>query len=231
MKIVLIHGQSHKGSSYHIGRMLAEKFGQSEISEFFLPDDLNHFCKGCYLCTKSEEMCPYYAEKNRIMTEVENADLLIFTTPTYCMRASSPMKAFIDLNFTYWMPHKPRECMFTKKAVVISTAAGTGMDSAIADITNTLFYWGVPYVRKYGVAVQAASWSDVNEKKKRRIEKDMKKMAKTIEKKKKLKTSFKTKFMFGIMRMMQAKGWGASPEEKAYWQEKGWLGKSRPWKK
>lgn len=48
MNIVLIHGQNHKGSSYHIGRSLAEQFSESEISEFFLPKDLEHFCLGCY---------------------------------------------------------------------------------------------------------------------------------------------------------------------------------------
>lgn len=67
-----------------------------------------------------------YEKKERIMDAVEKADLLISTTPTYCMRASSPMKALIDLTFTYWMSYKPRVCIFSKKAVVISTAAGTG---------------------------------------------------------------------------------------------------------
>lgn len=126
MKIALIHGQNHKGSSYHIGRLLAEQFPDSEVCEFFLPKDLPHFCLGCYTCIEDEEQCPFYAKKHRIMQEIEQADLLIFTTPTYCMRASAPMKAFIDLTFTYWMSHKPRACMFSKKAVVLSTAAGTG---------------------------------------------------------------------------------------------------------
>lgn len=65
------------------------------------------------------------------------------------MRASASMKAFIDLTFTYWMSHRPRKCMFSKKAVVISTAAGSGAKSAIKDISNTLFYWGVPYIKEY----------------------------------------------------------------------------------
>lgn len=37
--------------------------------------------------------------------------------------------------------------MFSKKAVVISTAAGTGVKSAIKDIKNALFYWGIPYIK------------------------------------------------------------------------------------
>ena len=109
MKIVLIHGQNHKGSSYHIGRMIADKLGSDNvIAEYFLPRDLDHFCVGCYQCTDDEAACPYYTEKRAIMEKVESADLLIFTTPTYCLRSSAPMKAFIDLNFTYWMPHSPR---------------------------------------------------------------------------------------------------------------------------
>ena len=42
MKIVLIHGQSHKGSTYNIARMLADKLG-GEIEEFFLPRDFDQF--------------------------------------------------------------------------------------------------------------------------------------------------------------------------------------------
>lgn len=229
MKIILLHGQNHKGSSYHIGRMLAEQFAESEIIEFFLPKDLEHFCAGCYACIENEEKCPFYTEKKLIMDEVENADLLIFTTPTYCMRASAPMKAFIDLTFTYWMSHKPRACMFSKKAVVISTAAGKGMQSAIKDIKNTLFYWGVPYIKEYGIAIQAMNWEQVSDRKKERIKKDIERLARRVSNNRKVRVGFKTRFMFGIMRMMQKKGLGASPEEKEYWLENGWLDEKRPW--
>lgn len=230
MKIVMIHGQNHKGSSYHIGRMLAEQFPESKIIEFFMPKDLEHFCVGCYACIKDEKKCPFYVEKKRIMDEVERADLLIFTTPTYCMRASAPMKAFIDLTFTYWMPHKPRKSMFLKKAVVISTAAGNGMKSATKDIQNTLFYWGVPYVKEYSIAVQAMGWEQVSEKKKNRIKQDIEKLANKILKKEVPHVGIKTRFIFGIMRMMQNKGMGSSTEEKEYWETNGWLGNDRPWK-
>ena len=231
MKIAIIHGQNHKGSSYHIGRMIADKIqGENEIAEFFLPRDLNHFCLGCYNCIEDDAKCPFYEEKKKIMDAVEGADLLIFTTPTYCMHASAPMKAFIDLTFTYWMVHRPRRCMFSKKAVVVSTAAGTGMKSAIKDITNTLFYWGVPYVKSYGVAVQAMSWDGVNEKKKEKIEKNTDKLARKLSTGKKPSVGVKTRFMFKVMGGMQAAGWGSSPVEKEYWEQNGWLEKKRPWK-
>ena len=229
MKITLIHGQNHKGSTYHIGKLLAEQFGDSDIQEFFLPKDLEHFCMGCYQCIENEEKCPFYNEKNRIIQAIEAADLLIFTTPTYCMRASASMKAFMDLTFTYWMSHKPRKCMFSKKAVVISTAAGTGTKSAIKDITNTLFYWGVPYIKEYGIAVQAMGWEQISDKKKKKIKEDITKLARKLQKEK-VHVGTKTRFMFHMMRMMQLNNWGASKVEKDYWKQNGWLDKERPWK-
>ena len=233
MKTVIIHGQNHKGSSYHMGRLLADKVSsENEIIEVFLPKDLNHFCLGCYKCLDDETKCPFYDEKHVIESAIEAAELLIFTTPTYCLRASAPMKSFIDLTFINWMPHRPKPYMFQKKAVVISAAAGAGTGKAIKDITTCLFYWGIPYIKTLGFNVQAISWNEVSEDKKIKIEKSVDKLAKALKKYKKPKVGFKTKFMFRIMRL-SAKNEGnkSTPLAKDYWYwyNNGWLGKKRPW--
>ncbi len=60
MKTVVIYGQNHKGSTYHIARQLAEKIGE-DIIEFFLPRDFGEFCVGCTNCfIISETRCPHY---------------------------------------------------------------------------------------------------------------------------------------------------------------------------
>lgn len=232
MKIVMINGQNHKGSTYNMGKLLIDNMGDdNEVKEFFLPRDLNHFCLGCYSCIEDPTKCPFYEEKDAIMSEIEKADLLVFTTPNYCMAPSAPMKSFIDLTFTYWISHSPRGYMFNKKAVVFSTAAGIGAKDAIKPITRTLFYWGVPYVKSYGLSVQASSWKGVKPEKKMKIEKDIKALAKKIKKVKKIRVPFKNKFMFNMMANMQKANMGSSPVEKEYWEKLGWLGKERPWKK
>ena len=74
MKIVLIHGQSHKGSTYNIARMLAEKLG-GEIKEFFLPRDFDQFCIGCTNCIiKKESLCPHYEKLAPITKAMDEAD-------------------------------------------------------------------------------------------------------------------------------------------------------------
>lgn len=231
MKIVMIHGQNHKGSTYNIGRMIANRITDKEnIVEIFLPRDLNHFCVGCYACIEDDTKCPFYEEKDKIMTEVESADVLIFTTPTYCMRASAPMKSFIDLTFNYWMSHRPRKCMFTKKAIVVSTAAGSGAKKAVKDIADALLYWGIPCILSYGITVQAMNWNRVNDKRKQKIEKDVKKIANKVLKKKVTRVGVRTKAIFMLMRMMQKGNMGSGEADRAYWEENGWLDKERPWK-
>ena len=49
MKITIIHGQNHEGSSCMVARELAEKVG-GLVQEFFLPRDFDHLCCGCYSC-------------------------------------------------------------------------------------------------------------------------------------------------------------------------------------
>lgn len=231
LKIVIINGQNHKGSTYHLGKQLVDHIScDKAITGFFLPNDLPHFCVGCYSCIEDETKCPYYKEKWKIMQKVEEADLLIFTTPNYCMAPSAPMKAFMDLTFKYWVSHTPRQCMFNKKAVVISTTAGMGANKAIKPISRMLFYWGVPWVKTYGIGVQAMNWASVTPKKKEKINRDMLTLAKKLSTYKQPVVPLKTKLIFFIMRAMQKKNMGGGLTEKVYWQKQGWLDKKRPWK-
>ena len=226
----MLNGQNHRGSTYHIGRMIAEKAeGENEIQEFFFPRDLNHFCTGCYQCIEDVAACPYYEEKKKILDAIEMADLLIVTTPTYCMHMSAPLKSFFDLTFDYWMAHRPLEPMFRKKAVIVTTAAGTGIKSAMKDVEDCLFYLGVPEIHKCGITVQAMNWDGVTATKKEKIGKMTDKLAKELSKCCSASVGIKTRFMFAMMGMMQKKGWNSSPTETQYWKEKGWLDGKKPW--
>lgn len=231
MKIVLIHGQNHKGSTYHMGRMLAEQLAQeTEITEFFLPRDMNHFCLGCYSCIEDEARCPFWGEKQKILAALEAADLFVFTTPNYCLAPTGAMKSLLDLLFDCWMVHRPKAWMFQKRAVIFSASAGASCKKAMRTIKDSLFYWGVPQIKTYGIAVQAMNWGMVKPEKKAKIEKDIRRIAAKLDCSKLPRVGIKTKFMFNMMKMTHAAGWDSSPVEKEYWQAHGWLEKARPWK-
>lgn len=229
MKTVIINGQNHKGSTYNIGLSLAQKLADDdEITEFFLPRDLNHFCLGCYSCIKDMKKCPYYDEKKIIADAMEEADLLIFTSPNYCILPSAPMKAFIDLFYQYWIPHRPQAKMFGKKAVVISTTAGMGAGKVCTQLKRTLAYWGIPYIKKYAVSVQASSWNGVSQKKKDKIEKDITALAKGIKRARAGKPSPYIRFMFNMMALTKK---NPDDPEAEHWKSQGWLDGKKPWRK
>lgn len=231
MKITTINGQNHKGSSYTMGRMLANKLTDDKsITEFFLPKDLNHFCLGCYSCLEDEARCPFWQEKRKIISAMEESDLIIFTTPNYCLAPSAPMKTLLDMMFDCWMVHKPKKWMFKKKAVVFSTSAGASCAEVIKVMKKSLNGWGISYVKSYALPVHAMNWAGVSQKEKEKIGKKLSAMAQSLNKNKEPKVSLAVKANFAFMRMLHIKGWDSSPTEAVYWKQMGWLGKGRPWK-
>ena len=96
MKIVIIHGQSHKGSTYNIANILAKKVSD-DITEFYLPRDFKDFCLGCTNCfLKGEDKCPHHENIKPIIDALDSADLIILASPVYCYHASGAMKNFLD---------------------------------------------------------------------------------------------------------------------------------------
>lgn len=229
MKITIIHGQSHQGSTCHIARSLVEKL-DGEVTEFFLPKDFGEFCVGCTACFgESETKCPHFEKLAPITEAMDSADVLILASPVYVYHAAGAMKAFLDHYGWRWMVHRPEEKMFSKQAVCISTAAGAGMKSTNRDMADSMFFWGVAKIYRYGVAVMETSWERVSGKKKKSVEKKLDRLARKIRAGQgRVKPSLKTKLMFNVMRQMQRHGWNEA--DASYWHDKGWTEKKRPWK-
>lgn len=228
MKIVAIYGQSHKGITYQVTRNLIQKIG-GETKEYFLPRDFGEFCVGCNLCfLESEEKCPHFSSLKDITTSIDEADVLILASPVYVFHASGPMKAFLDHYGYRWMVHRPEESMFLKQAVCISTAMGAGMKSANKDMMDSLLFWGVGKIYRLGVAVLSMHWDEVDEKKKRAIDRATSKIEKKIlSAHGRVKPSIKTRVMFSLIRLFQKRRLNETDAQ--YWEDKGWLGDKRPW--
>ncbi|MCL2138716.1 MAG: NAD(P)H-dependent oxidoreductase [Treponema sp.] len=228
MKITLIHGQNHKGSTYRIARMTAEKTG-GIIEEFFLPGDLNEGCLGCYACLdKGREFCPHSEKVGKILNSMLSSDVIIIGSPTYVLEMTGHLKNFFDHLFSAWLSHRPEEAMFSKTAVAVSTAAGMGMNGVTKSLARQMFFLGVPKVYRMPVRTAATSWDAV--KNKNQITARAEKIAgKIAAKNGKAAAGIKLRLMFSVMRLMQKKNnW--APLDKKYWEDRKWLEKERPWK-
>ncbi len=228
MKITIIHGQSHQGSTYHIARSLAQKLNGT-ITEFFLPKDFGEFCIGCTSCFQvSETKCPHFEKLSPITKALDNADVMILASPVYVYHATGAMKSLLDHYGWRWMVHRPEEKMFSKQAVCISTAAGAGTKSTNKDMSHSTFFWGIAKTYQFGTAVMETSWKRVSSKKKQHIERKLNALAKKIRKNQKhVKPSVKTKIFFYFMCLMQKHGWNKADTD--YWKTKGWTIKKHPW--
>ena len=230
MKILIIHGQSHEGSTCHIARQLAEKVG-GDLTEFFLPRDFGEFCLGCTTCfNKGHELCPHYKKLKPITDAIDAADLIILESPVYVYHATGQMKTLLDHYGYRWMAHRPVGEMFRKQSVCIATSAGAGQKSTLKDMKDSLYFWGCGKYYQLGFAVHAISWDTINDKTRAKIDKKTTALAKKINKKHgHVKPGFKTKAFFNIARILHKKGL-MSPADQNYWKENGWFGKARPWK-
>lgn len=230
MKITIIHGQSHQGSTCHAARALAGKLG-GEAAEFFLPRDFGEFCTGCTACfMDSEAACPHYGKLAPITQAIDGADVLILASPVYVYHATGAMKSLLDHYGWRWMVHRPEEKMFRKQAVCISTAAGAGMGSANRDMAHSAFWWGIAKTYKLGIAVMETAWERVSEKKKRQIHRKLDRLAGKLKARQvRVKPGLKTRAVFSAMSILQGRA-GRSPADAEYWKKKGWTEKARPWK-
>ena len=230
MRIVMIHGQNHEGSTCMTARALAEKVG-GEVQEFFLPRDFDEPCRGCYTCFQTElTKCPHYRDLEPLASAMLEADLLILDSPVYVYHATGQMMSFLDHFGTWWVVHRPMPEMSRKQAVAISTAAGGGMKSTCRDMADSLEMWGVHRVYKLGFGVQAVKPSEIPARIQKTIDKKTEVLARKIQKNAgKQGYNLRARLWFTLMRFAHRHFPPAEPDY-GYWESHGGHGKGRPWK-
>lgn len=224
MKVAVLHGQKHKGSTYHITKLLVDKLDctKEDVQEFCANDISD--CIGCFQCImKGEEHCPHRSQTEEIIKAIEESDIIIIDSPNYVMNMSGQLKTFFDHMGYRWMPHRPHPSMRNKIGVAISTTAGAGAKKTTKLIASQMFWWSVGNICRIHMAVAAMNWSSVNDKTKAKIEYKTTKVANAINRKVgHMKPGIKARFMFNIMKRMY-KSMDYNPVDRNYWKDQGWI--------
>lgn len=233
MRITAIYSTERKSKSttYNLAQTAINELRKDdEVYEFFLPRDMNHFCRGCFSCFEGHpEKCGGYEQIKPIVDAIDKSELIIFTTPVYAYHVPGQMKAFLD-HFAYrWLVHQPNGEMTKKQALVMSTAAGAGMKTTVKDIKNSLDFWGVGHFYKFTKSLWAAHWTELDNSKQNEMKESILKICKKIYKNKDKEPRLKVKMMFYGCRLMHMK-MGLNPPDVEHWRKQGWFGKKRPWK-
>jgi Multimeric flavodoxin WrbA len=233
MDITVIHGQRHKGSTYHISEMIKQSLseGDTVVHEYFMPSDIPDPCIGCFNCIeRGENYCPHADKVQEIVKSMSFSQVIIIDSPTYCFEMTGQLKTFFDHLAYMWLSHRPRIEMFKKVGIVVSTAAGAGSGNVTKSMARQLFWWGVPKVYRMNFSVNAACWEDVSEKIMQKIIQRAEGISQKVKGEiGKVTPNLKTIFMFSMMRKMQsANNWNMTDNK--YWEENNWLEAERPWR-
>lgn len=234
MKIVMIHGQGHKGVTYTMSQCVLKylKEEDTEVKEFFLTKDGPGFCVGCNSCfLKGEEACPEAAKVQPIMQAMEWADVIMLDTPNYCMDMSGAMKTLLD-HFGYrWVTHRPHPSMFQKVGITLSSSAGAPPNSTVKSLVKQLKWMCVPTVYTFGFVSNAMGIGDLSQKKRQEMEVRAAKVAEKVRKAVlRKRVGMRTKMQFLLFRGMQMGEKSAwNPADTEWWKKQGWLEKKKPW--
>ena len=225
MKIVVLHGQSHKGSTWHVARLLLDELSnKTDALTEFQTNGINP-CIGCFSCiVKDDSLCPHRASVGEIIEAIEQADVVIAESPNYCMGMSGQLKMLFDHMGYRWMSHRPHHSMSRKIGIAIFTASGMGAGRVTKDISRQMFWWGVAKTYRLPFTVAAMNWDEVKEERKIKLQIKAKKLAvRIIKRLPKIKPGIQSRFMFGIMRSMQKGKMSWNPVDRKYWEDNGWI--------
>jgi len=235
LKITIINGVQHPGSTWHCQDLLVKNISsqvETQVTEFYLPRDMPHFCRGCFSCfLQGEETCPHAQVVLPIVSALEEADLVILTSPVYGLDVSGQLKALLDHLCFMWLSHRPNPKMFNTVGISFTTTAGAGLFHTTKTMQNSLKYWGVKKRFASRQAVAALKWDEISDKKRVQIEKNMEKLAqKTVSAVENIEHSHSPLFrtvMFKLMKkMMKGNGW--NPKDREFWEANGWLSGGKP---
>ena len=224
MNITVIYGQHHKGNTWRLANLFLEQLDNPQITEYYLPQSAPAYCLGCLQCMyKGEQACPHATIVQPIVKALDGADLIIVASPCYVLGMTGQLKALFDHLAYRHMAHRPEPRMFQKQALVLSTAAGMGMGKTTKAIADNLFYWGVAKIYRYGIRISAADFEHIPRKRKLKIERQIKRIARKVQKNdQRAKAGLKTRLVFSFMKLGQKhNNW--NPLDKDYWQKQGWL--------
>ncbi|MGI6176740.1 MAG: flavodoxin family protein [Christensenellales bacterium] len=229
MKITVINGTEVKGCTYHIKESFLDVLRSgNDITEFYLPKDLPHFCCGCKTCfLKSEQLCPHAQFVMPIWNAMLDSDLIVFASPVYALRVPGQIKSLLDHLCVHWMVHRPDERMFEKKAVILTNAIGVFNGGTQSDVATSLKWLGVSDVKKLGVGLlEGVIWNELSDKRRGIIISKVQRLAKRYKKEYQAHKGIKVGLLFAITKKMHQavlKKEDTPSADNQHWLDKGWI--------
>ena len=101
MKILVLNGSPKKENSdtLHITRAFLDGMQSAapqEVHTLHVIDKHIEYCTGCFSCMRNGGECIYDDDMRKILNEILESDLLVWSFPLYCYGMPAPLKALLD---------------------------------------------------------------------------------------------------------------------------------------
>jgi multimeric flavodoxin WrbA len=154
MKILAICGSPRKGETFKVLNSIKEKYPDIGYEILMLKDMNLKDCYGCYTCiNRGPEKCPLKDDRDLILKKMEDADGVIFATPTHTRHITALMKKFIDK--LGYIAHRPY--FFDNYAMFIATCKGFGADLANDYVRSNVGQYGFNVVTSLELYISTKS--------------------------------------------------------------------------
>ena len=154
MKILAICGSPRKGGTFKVLDAMKEKYPAIDYEILMLKDMNLKDCYGCYTCiNRGPEKCPLKDDRDLILKKMEEADGVVFATPTHTRHVTALMKKFMDK--LGYIAHRPY--FFDKYALFIATCKGFGADLANGYMISNIGQYGYNVVSSLDLYISTKS--------------------------------------------------------------------------
>lgn len=139
------------GATAEISRIIADRLSERYNTRCICIDDYDiGFCKGCRTCHETAE-CVLHDDMDLIMSEFENADIIVSVSPSYWADIPGQFKAFIDRCTPWCNTHEPHACVGSgKKGYTAALRTGPGMKECERIIQSIEHFYGHLEIERCG---------------------------------------------------------------------------------
>ena len=154
MKILAICGSPRKGETFKVLDSIKEKYPDIDYEILMLKDMNLKDCHGCYACINlGPDKCPLNDDRDMILKKMEDADGVVFASPTHTRHITALMKKFMDK--LGYIAHRPY--FFDKYALFIATCKGFGADLANEYMSGNIGQYGFNVVSSLDLYISTKS--------------------------------------------------------------------------
>jgi len=154
------------------------------------------------------------------------ADGILIASPSYALAETAQVKTLLDHFACTYINHRPNEEMFDKVGFAVSTAAGAGTGKVISVISRNMLFWGIKRTVKAKMNIWGMNWDDMTEKRRNKIENNLRKKAlkfyRLTKNRHQIHAGFSSKALhFFFARLVNS--YADTEPDKIYWKAKGWI--------